>query len=113
MVLLVTTDVHLDYYDLMEGAQRGVRAGCSGTVDNLLIDRAVTLDCHRRKRNLSMGWVDAKRANDYVDHGWLEEMMLMHAWLCRIIRNLSSLLADVFCVSPSQFPPPQTSADPS
>ena len=58
--LLVSTDKHLNRYELMEDAQRGVHAGCSGTVDNLLIDRMVTHDCHRRKRNLSMGWVDVK-----------------------------------------------------
>ena len=72
--------------------QRGVRGGCSGTVDNLLIDRIVILDCHRRKRNVSMGWVDVKKAYDSIDHGWLEEMMLMHrfpSWLCRAIQNLS------------------------
>ena len=42
-------------------AQRGARAGCSGTIDNLLIDRTVTLDCHRRKGNLSMGWIEGVR----------------------------------------------------
>ena len=76
----------------MEGAQRGARAGCSGTVDNLLIDRIVTLDCHRRKRNLSMEWVDVKKVYDSIDHGWLEEKMLMHrfpTWLCRAIQNSS------------------------
>ena len=52
--LFVLTDKHLDDYDLMEGAQRGTRAGCSGTMDNLLIDRMVTLECHRKKRNLIM-----------------------------------------------------------
>ena len=67
--LLVPTDKHLDEYDLMEGAQRGARAGCSGTVDNLLIDRTVALDCHRRRRNLSMAWIDVKMAYDSVDHG--------------------------------------------
>ena len=39
-----------------------------------------------------MGWVDAKKAYDSTDHGWLEEMMLMHrfpTWLCRAIQNLS------------------------
>ena len=76
--LLVPTDKHLDDYDLMEGAQRGARAGCSGTMDNLLIDRMVTLDCHRKKRNLNMGWVDVKKAYDSIDHGWLEEMMIIH-----------------------------------
>lgn len=75
----------------MEGAQRGARAGCSGTVDNLLIDRAVTLDCHRRKRNLGMGWIDVKKAYDSIDHGWLEEMTLLHRfrdWVCSTVQSL-------------------------
>ena len=53
----------------MEGTQRGARAECSGTVDNLLIDRIVTFDCYRRRRNLSVAWIDVKKAYDSVDHG--------------------------------------------
>ena len=86
--LFVSTDKHLNHYELMEGVQRGLHAGCSETVDNLLIDRMVKLDCHRKKCNLSMGWVDIK-AYHSIDHGWLEEMMLMHrfpTWLCRATR---------------------------
>ena len=45
----------------MDGAQRGARAGCSGTIDNLLIDRTVTSDCHGRKGNLSMAWIECVR----------------------------------------------------
>ena len=41
------------------------------TIDNLLIDRNVTLDCHRRTGNLSMAWIDVKKAYDSVEHGWL------------------------------------------
>ena len=52
--LLGPTDQHLEEHGLMEGSQRGAKKGCSGTVDNLLIDRVVTLDCQRRRRNLSM-----------------------------------------------------------
>ena len=47
-------DSHLDKDMLMEGQQRGVKEGCSGTTDNLMIDKMITLDCHRGKRNLSM-----------------------------------------------------------
>lgn len=47
-------DSHLKEFNLMEGQQRGTRVGCSGRTDNLLIDRMVTLDCHKGKRNLSM-----------------------------------------------------------
>ena len=84
-------DQHLRGYGLMEEQQRGAKSGCSGTVDNLLIDQMVTKDCHRNKRNLSMAWVDVKKAYDSVDHGWLVEMMHMHKfprWLCKAIHNL-------------------------
>ena len=76
--LLVQTDQHLDEYNLMECAQRGARVGCGGMVDNLLIDRTVTLDCHWGRRNLSMAWIDVKKAYDSVDHGWLNGVMLLH-----------------------------------
>ena len=75
----------------MEGAQRAARAGCSGTVDNLLIDRTVALDCHRRRCNLSMTRIDVKKAYDSVDHGWLNGVLVLHrfpVWLCRVIGKL-------------------------
>ncbi|PFX28822.1 Retrovirus-related Pol polyprotein from type-1 retrotransposable element R2 [Stylophora pistillata] len=75
----------------MEGAQRGARAGWSGTTDNLLIDRTVALDCHRRRRNLSVAWIDVKKAYDSVDHSWLNGVMTLHrfpTWLCKVIAKL-------------------------
>ncbi|PFX32844.1 Retrovirus-related Pol polyprotein from type-1 retrotransposable element R2 [Stylophora pistillata] len=89
--LLVTTNQHLEENDLMEGAQRGARAGFSGTIDNLLIDRTVALDCHRRRRNLSMAWIDVKKAYDSVDHSWLNGVMTLlkfPTWLCKVIAKL-------------------------
>ena len=47
-------DEHVDKDELMEKSQRGAKAKCSGTTDNLMIDRMVTLDCHGNKRNLSV-----------------------------------------------------------
>ena len=54
-------------------------------------DIMVTLDCQRRRRNLTMAWVDVKKAYDSVDHGWLGEMMVLHRfpkWLCEVICKL-------------------------
>ena len=68
-------DQHLEQNGLMEGQQRGAKSGCFGTMDNFLIDRAVMLDCQRGKRNLSMAWIDARKAFDSVDHDWLCAMM--------------------------------------
>ena len=90
--LLGPANEHLETHGLMDGVQRGARAGCSRTIDNLLIDRTVTLDCHRRKSNLSLAWIDAKKMYDLVDHGCLEEMIILHrfpVWLSRTVEKLS------------------------
>ena len=89
--LLAPMDQHLEHYGLMEGQQRGAKSGCFGTMDNLLIDRAVMLDCHRGKRNLSMAWIDVRKAYDSVDHDWLCAMTDVHrlpVWLGEVIRKL-------------------------
>ena len=89
--LLAPMDQHLEHYGLMEGQQRGAKSGCFGTMDNLLIDRAVMLDCQRGKRNLSMAWIDVRKAYDSVDHDWLCAMTDVHRlpiWLGKVIRKL-------------------------
>ena len=43
------------------------------------------------KRNLSMAWVDVKKAHNSVDFGWLKEMMVLHRfpnWLREAIGKL-------------------------
>ena len=52
--LLKPMNHHLEKYGLMEREQRGTREKCSGTFDNLLIDRMVCQDSQSGKRNLSM-----------------------------------------------------------
>ena len=99
--LLEPIDDHLGQYNLMELEQRGARKGCSGTMDNLLIDRMVTMDCHRRRRNLSMSWIDVKKAYDSVSHEWLNEMMKMHRfplWLNDVIKRLVACWNTRICV---------------
>ena len=62
-------------------------------MNKLLIDSMVTLEevsCERR-RNLSITWVDVKKAHDSVDHGWLGERVALHRfpnWLCDVICKL-------------------------
>ena len=35
------------------------------TTTTIMIGKLVSQDCHRGKRNLSMAWVDVKKAYDY------------------------------------------------
>lgn len=55
----------------MQSGKRGAKERCSRTLDYLMIDRMVTIDCHRGNRNMSMEWVDVKTAYDSVDDKWL------------------------------------------
>ena len=73
--MLKPMNQRLDKYALIEGEQRGAKVGCSGTIDNPLIDRMVCEDSRRNKTNLSMAWIDVKKAYNSVDHKWLVEMM--------------------------------------
>ena len=84
---------HLEKNGLMEREQRGEREKCSGTFDNLLIDRLVYQDSQRGKLNFSMAWVDVRKAFDTVDHRWLGEMFEIHRflrWLDVARRQLSN-----------------------
>ena len=44
-------------------------------VITIMIDKMVSQDCHRGKWNLSLAWVDVKKA---YDHKWLNEIMELH-----------------------------------
>lgn len=48
--------------------QRGCKSGVSGCKENLLIDRCVCQDSIQYKRNLSMAWLDYKKAFDSTSH---------------------------------------------
>ena len=89
--MLGPVNEHMNRYNLMEAQQRGAKVGCSGTIDDLLINRMVTLDCHRRKRNLIVAWIDVRKAYDSIDHGWLKKIMHVHKlpiWICQVISKL-------------------------
>ena len=98
---------HLGEYGLMQRDQRGAKQGCSGTVDNLFIDRIVCQDSQRGRRNLSMARVDVRKAYDSVDHSWLVEMCKLHrlpCWVVRVIGKLSGCWNTRICIRTAQGP---------
>ena len=46
-----------------------------GTKDKLVIDKAVLKEAKRMQKNLTMGWVDYRKAYDMVPHSWIMEML--------------------------------------
>ena len=62
---------HLDTGNYLENEQKGCIRNKLGTKDQLLINKAILEDCKRRQRNLSMAWIDYKKAFDSVPHSWI------------------------------------------
>ena len=61
--------------------QKGCKRGSRRTKDQLLIDK-------KRHTNLSMAWIDYRRAYDLVPHSWVNECMEMFG----IPKNLRTFL---------------------
>ena len=79
----------------MQGEQRVAKENCCGTVDNLMIDRdrMVCQDSQRGKTNVSIAWIDVRKAYDSVDHQWLKDMLPLHRfarWIGNVVARLSA-----------------------
>ena len=67
----------LEMNDVPPNEQKGCRRKTRGTKDRLLIDKLVLRDCKRRHTNLSMAWIDYRKACDMVPHSWIVECTSM------------------------------------
>ena len=68
---------YIEDMGLFPTEQKGCRRGSRGTKDRLLIDKLIIKNCKRRKTNLSMAWIDYKKAYDMVPHSWILECLKM------------------------------------
>ena len=76
-VLTEKVYTHLAENKILPDEQKGCRKASRGTKDQLLIDREILKHCRKHQRNLSMGWIDYKKAYDMVPHSWMIEAMKM------------------------------------
>ena len=67
-----------DYFEqkkLLPEEQKLCSRGSYRTKDQLLIDKTVFKDCKKRHTNLSIAWIDYKKAYGFVSHSWINEFM--------------------------------------
>ena len=62
---------HLDQEKLLPEEQKGCRKGSRETNDLLYIDRALIKEVKSRNKNLTMTWINYKKAYDMVPHSWI------------------------------------------
>ena len=66
---------YLEQEKILPEEQKGCKRGSRGTKDQLLIDKTVLKNCRKRHTNLSMAWIDYRKAYDLAPHSWVIECM--------------------------------------
>ncbi|XP_030754463.1 uncharacterized protein LOC115881195 [Sitophilus oryzae] len=62
---------HLEIQEILPYEQKGCRRNAQGCRDQVLLSNIIAEDCKRRKKNLSIAWVDYKKAYDSIPHSWI------------------------------------------
>ena len=68
---------YLENHGLIPDEQKGNRRNTRGTKDQLLIDKMILKNAKRRHTNLSVAWIDYKKAFDSVPHSWISKVLDM------------------------------------
>ena len=80
---------HIEDNDIMEVTQKGCRKGKKGCKDHLLTNKAITGNARQRQKNLSMAWIDYKKAYDSVPHSWIIKVLEVYRINPHIIQCIS------------------------
>lgn len=86
---------------MMINEQRGSKRGISGCKDNLLVDRCICQDARQYQRDLSMAWVDYRKAFDTTSHQLilvLLKCLKIHPDIIRCIEELLPLWKTKFTI---------------
>ena len=84
---------HLAKQDLLPWEQKGCTRGGRGTKEQLVINKATMKDSKARSTNLTMGWIDYKKAYDMVPHTWIDECLEMYKVNDRIRNMMKNSMA--------------------
>ena len=77
-VILTKLSNYLEKYRLMQIDQRGAKQKCNRTAENLLLDSVLLRDVKLHQKNLSVVWIDVRKAHDSVNHGWIRKILEVH-----------------------------------
>ena len=77
---------------LLQVDQRRGRVDTKGCLDNLLIDKTVAENAKINHKNLSMVWIDIKKAFDLVSHEWIIKVLQMYETHPKIISLIEKII---------------------
>ena len=72
--------IHLNENNIIPEEQKGGIADCYGCIDQIIINSMVLDDSKQRNKNLSIAWIDYKKAFDSIPHDWLIKSLKLHGF---------------------------------
>ena len=83
---------HSEKSKVLPEEQKGSRRKCQGTKDQLAIERCILQNCRKRKANLSIAWLDYKKAYNMVPNSWIITTMGMVGLADNIIGFIKQII---------------------
>jgi len=80
---------HINEQDILPSSQRGCTPGGMGCKEQLLVNKMVIENAKSQQRNLSMMYIDFRKAFDSVSHDWIREMLSMYKFDPDIVRFIT------------------------
>ena len=87
-IILERTYSFLEQQELVTCKQKGCQKGSYWCKDQLLINRMIIENCHKKKRSLRTAWIDYCKAFNSVPHSWILEALDIYKVLPVIINFL-------------------------
>lgn len=91
-IIATKLDEHLKENELLLTEQGGCRKGSRGCKELLIIDNIVSKHVKRKSHNLSVGWIDFRKAFDSIPHSWLQRTLQLYKVHPAIINFLTTCM---------------------
>lgn len=69
---------HFEVNSILAEQQKGCRKDAQGCAKQLLIDKVVTNQAYKRKRNSYLAYIDHQKVLDSVPHSWLLQILKIY-----------------------------------
>jgi len=79
-------------YGIIAAEQNGCRKDARGCKELLIIDKIVSSQVQKRQRNISIGWIDYRKAFDSVPHSWLLEILRLYKIHPSLVETLQACM---------------------
>ena len=89
-ILTERSYTHITKNNILPEEQRGCIRNSYGCKDQLLINKMIMEDCKKKKKNLSMSWIDYRKAYDSVPHSWRLKTLQMYRFNEKLIKFMET-----------------------